>query len=683
MGETDIPPHEDLEVRLRFEALLADLSAGFVNLPPDKVDGAVIDAQRRICECFDLDRSALWQVLGPEPGPWLLTHFHQVPARPLITGGPMTERSFGEDGAAEVFGNPPVELHGDALTLFPWVTAQVRRGETVVIPDVENLPVEAAQDQAMFRQVGTQATVVIPLLAGGAVSGTLAFGSMRTGRTWPQALVSRFHLITQVFASALARKHAELRLRESEARLSLAATAGGAGLWEVDLPTGRGWFSPDVREMYGFSASEELTFESLVARVHPDDRDARQERFRAAIDDGSAYVSEYRILLPDGRIRWAHVRGHSYAAVPGSPTKLMGVTIDVTERKQAEEQLRQALEDLRRLRDQLEQENVYLRAEMVDSQRQAQIGGHSPAILRTLEQAQQVALTASTVLLIGETGTGKERFAALIHESGARRNRPMVKVNCAAIPATLIESELFGREKGAYTGALSRQIGRFELAHLSTLFLDEIGDLPAEVQVKLLRVLEEKQVERLGSPRPIPVDVRIIAATNQDLEAAVRAGRFREDLYYRLNVFPIIIPPLRERREDIPILAQLFVEEFATSMGKRVDAIAERSMDELVSHGWPGNVRELRNVIERAMILATGRTLKVGVPQTAVAPAQVAGREMKDVERTHILTVLEQAGWRIRGPRGAARILGLKPTTLETRMARLGIHRPDATRKAP
>jgi PAS domain S-box-containing protein len=681
MPETDVPPRVDLETGLRFEALLADLSAGFVNLPPDKVDGAVIDAQRRICECFDLDRSALWQTMGPGTGPWWLTHFHQIPARPLIHGGPMTERSIGDDGAPAVIGDPPVELREDALTIFPWVTARLRRSETVVIPSVDDMPAEAAQDQAMFRQIGTQATVVIPLLAGGAVSGALSFASMRTRRTWPEALVKRFHLIAQVFASALARKQAELRLRESEARLSLAAAAGGAGLWEIDLPSGRAWGSPEASALYEFSPSEEMTLDAVLARIHPDDREARRERWRTALEDSSPYTADYRIVLPDGTLRWIHTRGRSYTAGPGSPVKLIGVSIDITERKKAEEQLRQALEDLRRLRDQLQRENVYLRAEVVRGQRQAQIAGTSAAIRQALDQAERVAATPSTVLLVGETGTGKERFAEAIHELSDRRDRPMVRVNCAAIPATLIESELFGREKGAYTGALSRQAGRFELAHLSTIFLDEIGDLPMEVQVKLLRVLQEKRIERLGSPRPILVDVRIIAATNQDLEAAIRAGRFREDLYYRLNVFPIVIPPLRERRDDIPILARLFVEELATSMGKHIDAIAGPSLEALADYAWPGNIRELRNVIERAMILATGPTLRIDIPHPAVSPARAASREIKAVERNHILGVLEQTGWRIRGPRGAARILGLRPTTLETRMARLGIRRPGAARE--
>jgi PAS domain S-box-containing protein len=668
---------------LRFEALLAELSSGFVNLAPDRVDSVVIDAQRRICECFDLDRSALWQVMGPAPQPWYLTHYHQLPSSPQVAGGPTVERSIGHDGVLAVYDEQAVRVDRDAAILLPWITTRLRRGETVVIPSVDNMPAEAASDRALMRQAGTRSTVVIPLFAGGAVTGALTFATMRAERAWPEELVARFRLIAQVLASALARKQADLRLRESEARLGLAAAAGGAALWEVDLTTGRGWFSPEVRATYGFSASQEITLESIAALVHPDDRDARLARMKSAVDDGAAYVSEHRVLLPDGRVRWVHVRGRSYPAGPGSPTKLMGVTTDITDRKQTEEQLRRALEDLRQLRDQLQQENVYLRAEVVDRQRQGQVAGQSPAIRLALAQAERVAATTSTVLLVGETGTGKERFAAVIHGLSARRNRPMVTVNCAAIPSTLMESELFGREKGAYTGALSRQAGRFEVAHGSTLFLDEIGDLPTEVQVKLLRVLQERQVERLGSPKPIPVDVRIIAATNQDLDAAVRSGQFREDLYYRLNVFPIVVPPLRERREDIPMLAQLFVEEFAMAMGKRIDAISKPSMDDLINYGWPGNVRELRNVIERAMILATGRILRVEIPHLAVAQAPAASRDMKDVERAHIRAVLEQTGWRIRGPRGAARILALKPTTLETRMAKLGIFRPGATRDKP
>jgi transcriptional regulator with PAS, ATPase and Fis domain len=300
--------------------------------------------------------------------------------------------------------------------------------------------------------------------------------------------------------------------------------------------------------------------------------------------------------------------------------------------------------------------------------------GESASLRRALLQAQQVAATDSTVLLRGETGTGKELFAGYIHALSARRNRAMVRVNCAAIPATLIESELFGREQGAYTDAV-RQIGRFELANQSTIFLDEIGDLPQDVQVKLLRVVEERQIERLGSPAGIPVHVRIIAATHRNLEESVATQGFREDLFYRLNVFPIWIPPLRERAEDISALVWHFVDEFSNSLEKPIETIAPESLDLLRRYSWPGNIRELRNVIERAMILARSPRLTVTVPATAPA---VGGRSVRlaDVQKEHIRKILESVGWRIRGSNGAAIRLGLRPTTLETRMAKLGLTRP-------
>jgi formate hydrogenlyase transcriptional activator len=303
--------------------------------------------------------------------------------------------------------------------------------------------------------------------------------------------------------------------------------------------------------------------------------------------------------------------------------------------------------------------------------------GDSAAIRRVLAQVQQVAATDSTVLLLGETGTGKELFASYIHSLSAQRSRAMVRVNCAAIPATLIESELFGREKGAYTDADARQIGRFELANHSTIFLDEIGDLGQDVQVKLLRVLEECQIERLGSPAGIPVHVRIIAATHRNLEERVAEQLFREDLFYRLNVFPIWIPPLHERVEDIPALVWHFVQEYSNALDKSVDFIARENLEQLQRYPWPGNIRELRNVVERAMILTKGRRLTIPLPATALA---VGGRSVRlaDVQKEHIRKVLENVGWRIRGSNGAAIRLGLRPTTLETRMAKLGLARPRA-----
>jgi formate hydrogenlyase transcriptional activator len=306
------------------------------------------------------------------------------------------------------------------------------------------------------------------------------------------------------------------------------------------------------------------------------------------------------------------------------------------------------------------------------------IVGQSRAVRRVLEEVDKVAATDSTVLLLGETGTGKELFATRIHERSLRRGRAMVRVNCSAIPGTLMESELFGREKGAFTDAYSRQIGRFETADRSSIFLDEIGELSSDIQVKLLRVLEERQIERLGSPKSIRIDTRVIAATHRDLEQRIVEGSFREDLFYRLNVFPIRVPPLRERVEDIPLLVWCFVAEFAAAFGKRIDVVSRDNVSALQRYPWPGNIRELRNVVERAMIVATGPRLTIPLPST---PATTAGRSnrLADVERAHIRSVLESAGWRVRGSGGAADVLGLPPTTLETRMAKLGIIRPRAS----
>jgi PAS domain S-box-containing protein len=356
--------------------------------------------------------------------------------------------------------------------------------------------------------------------------------------------------------------------------------------------------------------------------------------------------------------------------------KVSGSVFDqVLARLQRDAAVRAASQEEQRLRDQLEAENQSLRREARERLGPTRVVGQSPGIRRVLELVHQVAPTDSTVLILGETGTGKELFASLIHEHSARGSRPMVRVNCAAIPTTLIESELFGREKGAFTGALARQVGRFELADRSTIFLDEIGDLPPDVQVKLLRVLEERVIERLGSPRPIPVDTRIIAATHRNLEQRVQDGTFREDLYYRLNVFPIHIPPLRERVEDIPLLVWRFVEEISKAFGKRIDSIDKDNLAALQQYGWPGNIRELRNVVERALIVAATRRLTIPSPQTSAAVARRSPK-LVDVEKEHIRGVLESTGWRIRGAGGAADRLGMKPTTLETRMAKLGLKRP-------
>jgi transcriptional regulator with GAF, ATPase, and Fis domain len=324
------------------------------------------------------------------------------------------------------------------------------------------------------------------------------------------------------------------------------------------------------------------------------------------------------------------------------------------------------------LRQRLEQENIYLQEEIKLLVEHAHIVGQSVAMKKVLAQAEQVAKTDSTVLLLGETGTGKDLLARAIHSMSLRKDRPLVTVNCASLPPTLIESELFGREKGAYTGALTRMVGRFEIADGSTIFLDEIGELPLDLQSKLLRVLENGTFERLGSTKPMHVNVRIIAATNRDIEQEVKDGKFRQDLFYRLNVFPIMIPPLRKRPEDVPLLVRAIVKEFQKKMGKDIESIPKKTMHALQSYSWPGNVRELRNVIEHAMIVSKRKSLEVQVPKPSSTETN-ATDNLYDVERIHLVAVLERTGWRLAGPGGAAEVLGLKRTTLQAKMKKLGI----------
>jgi len=373
-------------------------------------------------------------------------------------------------------------------------------------------------------------------------------------------------------------------------------------------------------------------------------------------------------------------------------------------RQRAEAELQSALQQVQTLQKKLEAENVYLQEEISKEHNFEEIVGNSRAIVEVFERVETVAPTDSTVLITGETGCGKELIARAIHSHGSRKHRPLVKLNCGAIPTGLVESELFGHMKGAFTGALERRTGRFELADGGTLFLDEVSELPLDTQVKLLRVLQEQEFEPLGSSRTIKVNVRVIAASNRDLEKAVQEGRFRADLYYRLNVLPIVLPPLRQRRSDIPLLAVFFVERFARQFGKQITGIAQDTMDLLSRYDWPGNIRELQNVVERAVVLSRGPILKLGadlLPSASAAMAstdEIAGLDLshqqshdaigdssslEQVERRHIQSVLQKTDWVIEGERGAAKILDLHPNTLRSRIKKLGIERASVTPTLP
>jgi formate hydrogenlyase transcriptional activator len=343
------------------------------------------------------------------------------------------------------------------------------------------------------------------------------------------------------------------------------------------------------------------------------------------------------------------------------------------------EALRQALAEVERLRDRLQAENVYLREEITTVHHCGEIIGRSRALRDVLRRVEQVAPTDATVLIQGDTGTGKELIARAVHQHSRFRDRSLVKVNCAALPAGLIESELFGHERGAFTGALNRQVGRFELADGGSIFLDEIGELPIELQTKLLRVLQEGEFERVGSVHTQKVQVRVIAATNRDLAAAVQSGTYRADLFYRLNVFPLLLPPLRERQEDIPLLVQCLLDRLAKKLGKPLQALSDDSLARVMRYPWPGNVRELQNVIERAAILARGPIVEIDEAldqRLSEGERPTPSMTLQEVERAHILRVLEDSFWVIDGPRGAARVLGLHPNTLRSRLQKLGLKSP-------
>jgi PAS domain S-box-containing protein len=610
------------------------------------------------------------------------------------------------------------------------------------------------------------------------------------------------------------RGHKQETLRQSEARYRALALAGPDMVWRANA-TGKGFFvTPTLQDLTGQNEEQMRDFGWLEA-VHPDDRERSKRLWQRAMRDRHAYENEVRVRTREGNYRHFHVHAVPVIAPDGSVYEWVGANTDITDRKRAEDALRQsenqvrlfvehtpasvamfdremryvltsrrwlkdynlgdqniigrshydvfpeisepwkeihrrclagavetcdedqfarldgtvdwirwevrpwyvasgeiggiiiftevitdrkrAEEEIRQLKERLEAENVYLRAELSGANRYGELTGQTRAMQKVLRQVKQVAPTDMTVLVLGETGTGKELVARLVHEKSGRGDRPLVKVNCSALPAELIESELFGHERGAFTGAVSKQIGRFELADGGTLFLDEIGEFPLRLQSKLLRVLQEGEFERLGSGKTIKVDVRVIAATNRNLSEAVRHGRFRADLYYRLNVYPIEVPPLRERREDIGLLAEIFLQEAGRRLGKNFGKISGEVIEALQGYSWPGNVRELENVISRAAVTSIGSVFKL--PEGWKAEVSLIDRNsgptadgrassipavtntdqaatLGEMEKAHIVEVLHRTNWRIEGPKGAAVLLGLHPNTLRSRMRKLGIQRP-------
>jgi formate hydrogenlyase transcriptional activator len=435
------------------------------------------------------------------------------------------------------------------------------------------------------------------------------------------------------------------------------------------------FYSDRFREILGYSSEEfPATIDSFRSRLHPEDAEPVWAAIERHLQERVPYKVEYRLRTKLGEYLWFLARGQAIWNTEGKAIRMSGSIQDITERKQAELHLQIALSEIQALKEKLEVERAYLQEEIKSQYNHENIIGQSNALNYIFYKVEQIAPTDTTVLILGETGTGKELVARAIHGLSPRKDRALLKVNCATLPSNLIESELFGHEKGAFTGAHARQLGRFEVASGASLFLDEIGELPLELQPKLLRVIQDGEFERLGSSGTIKVDVRVIAATNRNLEEEVRRGRFREDLWYRLSIFPITVPPLRDRMEDIALLVDFFVNKISKRLGKSIESIPVSVMNTLQGYHWPGNIRELENVLERAVINSSGPKLHL-VDELKKPPKDVtaAQKTLNEVERDYIVRVLEQTHWKVSGQNGAAEILGLDRSTLRARMRKLGI----------
>jgi transcriptional regulator with GAF, ATPase, and Fis domain len=688
--------------RSTFEGLLDRLSAALVERPIDAIEIQLDDLVSRVAGFFDVDQAALAR---PSPnGPLRITH------------------RWTRDAGA---GLEPF----DPEAVLPWITARHVNGTPVYLARPDDLPGEAAADREFLERLGVRSFASLPLTIGGAPVGWLMLSTVREDRPWPPPAVDQLKRITELLATALARVQADHALRRAiEFDLvvaGLAATlirvsvdkidaqivetlgavgellgADRAGVIQSDparrlltrthlwVRTGMSTPPPvDPHEAFPWLTARVFVSRELVALTRLDELPPEAARDRASLERNGVVSGALAPMVIEDRVVGQLMLATTTREQRWSPDlvarlRLVGEIIaSALGRRDAELALRTALEDNERLRERLAAENLYLHTELVEARDFGEIVGRSPALRAVLEKIHQVADTDAAVLLLGETGTGKELLARALHAHNRRRDRSFIAVNCAALPAALIESELFGHEKGAFTGASQAKPGRFELADHGTLFLDEIGELEPALQTKLLRILEDGEIQRLGATVTRKVDVRIIAATNRDLRRDMREGRFRADLYYRLGVFPIEVPPLRDRREDIPLLVWHFIQSRQRALNRTITRIPKTVMAALQAYEWPGNVRELQNVIERAMILSPGSVLRV--EETLGATSERDGGErrrstesLRDTERAHIVQVLERCGWTIEGRGQAAERLGLNPSTLRNRMRKLGIRRP-------
>jgi formate hydrogenlyase transcriptional activator len=553
------------------------------------------------------------------------------------------------------------------------------RKERVINTDIATDPLWSEEYRNVALQHGLRSAWSVPLLSdNGELLGTFALYSTtpKTVCAGDLELLEKAGYIALIAIerdraqTALTEAVAEIRKSEAELRTIVDMIPQ---LIAVLAPDGQALYvNQSTLEYTGLAAEQARGFEFRRRVFHPDDIERLRDERRHALERGEPFENEQRARRHDGQYRWFLIRYRPLRDEHGHVDRWYATATDIDDRKRAEERIHN--------------ENLALREEIDRSSMFEEIVGSSVALRRVLALVEKVAVTESTVLITGETGSGKELIARGIHKKSHRAARAFIRVNCAAIPSSLVASELFGHEKGAFTGALQRRLGRFESANGGTIFLDEIGDLPAETQIALLRVLQDREIERIGNSHPIPVDVRILAATNRDLEKAVAAGTFRQDLYYRFNVFPIRVPSLRERAEDIPLLVEYLIERYATKAGKRIRHISKSTLTLFQAYDWPGNIRELQNVIERAVILCDGDTFSVDEtwlahdPKTSEGASIAIGtslaqqqRIQADTERQLIETALAATGGRVAGPTGAAAKLGIPRQTLDSKIAALGI----------
>ena len=692
------------DVSLKFEKFLADLSARLLALSPEQVPRDIQRALEEVSKFFGTDRLTLLRLL-PDRKNWIITHNVDVSGiSPYPTGTPIP------------------------VSQVPWIAGKLIDRKVVSFASPMDLPEEAASDKQLLEEFQVRSGTYIPIAALRSSEYTLGISSAETGRAGPEEHIPRLRLLGELFINALERSKAEKLLRErlefekfmadlsgrfialspdrvdDEIRNALkkvleffridrcnllrllpgervfqvmhSADVSGVSPYPIGTPRPASlypWLIKQLSvhyEITSFAKLEDLPAEAAIDKMNLEKVGIRSGLYIPIAALGS---TEYCLgITSAGNDR----------TCPGEyipRLRLLGeLFVNTLERSMGERLLREQLEEIKRLKLQLEKENVYLREEIKTGQGFRNIVGNSDALQYVSFRVRQVAPTDATVLILGETGTGKGLAAHAIHELSARKDRPMITVNCAALPANLIESELFGREKGAFTGAHTKQVGRFEIANGGTIFLDEIGEMPLELQAKLLRVLQEGEFERLGSPRTIKVDVRVIASTSRDLREEVQKRRFREDLYYRLNVFPISMPPLRLRRDDIPVLVRHFIDTYARKIGRQIKTVPKTVLRSLQGYSWPGNVRELEHVIERAVIISTGPALQLAdrLECEAVHAKEEPPKELAAMEREHILRILQQTRWRINGPGGAAALLNIHPSTLRFRIKKLGIERP-------